>query len=63
VRSRIEDHFVKTGGFGTLLIHAGRDYATREKRAQSMAMFMREVAPKVAHLDPDAAMVTADAAE
>jgi len=63
VQSLIEDHFEKTGGFGTLLIHAGRDYATREKRAQSMAMFMREVAPKIAHLDPDATMVTADAAE
>ena len=50
-------------GFGTLLMHAGRDYATREKRAQSMGMFMREVAPKIAHLDPDAHMLRADAAE
>ena len=63
VQSLIEDHFEKTGGFGTLLMHAGRDYATREKRAQSMGMFMREVAPKIAHLDPDAHMLRADAAE
>ena len=42
-----------SGGFGTLLFHAGRDYATREQRATSMRLFMREVAPKLAHLDPD----------
>jgi alkanesulfonate monooxygenase SsuD/methylene tetrahydromethanopterin reductase-like flavin-dependent oxidoreductase (luciferase family) len=63
VQALIEDHFEKTGGFGTLLIHAGRDYATREKRAQSMDMFMKEVAPKIAHLDPDGNRVSAQAAE
>ena len=37
------------------MIHAGRDYATREKRARSMQLFMDEVAPRVRHLDPDQA--------
>jgi limonene 1,2-monooxygenase len=53
VQKRIEDHFVNTGGFGTLLFHAGRDYATPEKLAASMARFMEDVAPKVRPLDPD----------
>ena len=48
----IEEHWDKSGGFGTLLIHAGRDYATSEKREESLARFMAEVAPKVAHLAP-----------
>jgi alkanesulfonate monooxygenase SsuD/methylene tetrahydromethanopterin reductase-like flavin-dependent oxidoreductase (luciferase family) len=53
VQRRIEEHFDKTGGFGVLLFHAGRDYATPEKLAASMARFMQDVAPKVRHLDPD----------
>jgi alkanesulfonate monooxygenase SsuD/methylene tetrahydromethanopterin reductase-like flavin-dependent oxidoreductase (luciferase family) len=53
VQQRIEEFYEASGGFGTLLIHAGRDYATREKRAASMQMFMEEVAPKLAHRDPD----------
>ena len=54
VRKKIENHFEVTGGFGTLLFHAGRDYATPEKLARSMKLFMDEVAPKVRHLDADA---------
>lgn len=53
VQNCIENHFEKTGGFGTLLFHAGRDYATPEKLAASMARFMEHVAPKVRPLDPD----------
>ncbi len=53
VRQRIEEFYETSGGFGTLLFHAGRDYATREKRAASMELFMREIAPRLAHLDPD----------
>ncbi|MSQ20998.1 MAG: LLM class flavin-dependent oxidoreductase [Betaproteobacteria bacterium] len=53
VRKRIEEHFDVTGGFGVLLFHAGRDYATPEKLAASMALFMQEVALKVRPLDPD----------
>jgi alkanesulfonate monooxygenase SsuD/methylene tetrahydromethanopterin reductase-like flavin-dependent oxidoreductase (luciferase family) len=55
VAKRIVEFYDVTGGFGTLMIHAGRDYATREKRARAMKLFMDEVAPRVRHLDPDQA--------
>jgi alkanesulfonate monooxygenase SsuD/methylene tetrahydromethanopterin reductase-like flavin-dependent oxidoreductase (luciferase family) len=55
VHRRILEFYAETGGFGTLLIHAGRDYATREKRARSMRLFIEEVAPRIRHLDPDQA--------
>ena len=55
VARRIVEFYDATGGFGTLMIHAGRDYATREKRERSMKLFMEEVAPRVRHLDPDQA--------
>ncbi len=55
VARRIIEFHDLTGGFGTLLIHAGRDYATTEKRQRSMKLFMDEVAPRVRHLDPDQA--------
>ena len=61
VQKRIEDHFEATGGFGTLLFHAGRDYATPELLAASMARFMDEVAPKVRPLDPDVHLTQAAA--
>ncbi len=54
VRQRIEDHYVASGGFGVLNFHAGRDYATPEKLARSMRLFMDEVAPHIRHFDPDA---------
>ncbi|HUZ71726.1 MAG TPA: LLM class flavin-dependent oxidoreductase [Stellaceae bacterium] len=53
VTRRILDFYAETGGFGVLMIHAGRDYATAEKRARSMRLFMDEVAPRLRHLDPD----------
>jgi alkanesulfonate monooxygenase SsuD/methylene tetrahydromethanopterin reductase-like flavin-dependent oxidoreductase (luciferase family) len=53
VTRRIRDFYDETGGFGMLMIHAGRDYATPEKRARSMRLFMEEVAPRLRHLDPD----------
>jgi len=55
VTRRVREFYDQVGGFGTLMFHAGRDYATREKRARSMTLFMQEVAPKLRHLDPDAA--------
>ncbi|HXQ51806.1 MAG TPA: LLM class flavin-dependent oxidoreductase [Stellaceae bacterium] len=55
VHRRILDFYRETGGFGVLMFHAGRDYATREKRARSMRLFMEEVAPRLRHLDPDQA--------
>ena len=55
VYRRVLDFYRETGGFGVLMFHAGRDYATREKRARSMKLFMEEVAPRLRHLDPDQA--------
>jgi alkanesulfonate monooxygenase SsuD/methylene tetrahydromethanopterin reductase-like flavin-dependent oxidoreductase (luciferase family) len=55
VHRRIVEFYRETGGFGVLLFHAGRDYATREKRARSMRLFMEEVAPRLRGLDPDQA--------
>ena len=61
VRARIEHHYEASGGFGVLNFHAGRDYATPEKLARSMKLFMDEVAPRVRHLDPDAGAARAAA--
>ena len=61
VRKRIEHHYEASGGFGVLNFHAGRDYATPEKLARSMKLFMDEVAPKIRHLDPDASRAKAAA--
>ena len=47
--------YEQVGGFGTILIHAGRPYATPAKLARSMELFMREVAPKLRPIDPDLA--------
>lgn len=55
VYRRILDFYEQSGGFGVLMFHAGRDYATPEKLARSMKLFMEEVAPRLRHLDPDAA--------
>ena len=54
VTRMIETYYEQTGGFGTMLFHAGRDYPTREQWARSAELFMQEVAPRVRHLDPDA---------
>ena len=43
----------EVGGFGTLLLIVGKDWATREQRTRSMERFMAEVAPRLAGLDPD----------
>jgi alkanesulfonate monooxygenase SsuD/methylene tetrahydromethanopterin reductase-like flavin-dependent oxidoreductase (luciferase family) len=47
----IKELYEHVGGFGLLMFHAGRDYATREKRERSMRLFMREVAPRLRELD------------
>ena len=54
VYRRIVEFYEQSGGFGTLMVHAGRDYATPEKLARSMKLFMDEVAPRLRPLDPDA---------
>lgn len=52
IAGQISDFYDATGGFGTFLIVAGKNWATREKRARSMTRFMEEVAPQVRHLEP-----------
>lgn len=42
-----------TGGFGVLLLLAGKNFGTRRGRTRSMRLFMEHVAPHLANLDPD----------
>ena len=53
VHRRLLDLYGEIGGFGQVNFHAGRDYATPEKVARSMRLFMAEVAPRLRELDPD----------
>ena len=53
VTKQVKGFYDRVGGFGTMMFHAGRPYATAEKRARSMELFMREVAPRLRHLDAD----------
>ncbi len=53
VYRRVMELYAQIGGFGLLLFHGGRDYATAEKMAQSMRLFMERVAPRLRQLDPD----------
>jgi limonene 1,2-monooxygenase len=52
VADQLREFYDAAGGFGTLLIVAGKDWATREKRARSMRLFMEHVAPKLRRLEP-----------
>ena len=52
VARQLREFYDAAGGFGTLLIVAGKDWATREKRARSMRLFMEHVAPKLRDLTP-----------
>jgi alkanesulfonate monooxygenase SsuD/methylene tetrahydromethanopterin reductase-like flavin-dependent oxidoreductase (luciferase family) len=49
----IERFYRDVGGFGTLLLVVGKDWATREQRTRSMERFMAEVAPRLAGLEAD----------
>ena len=44
--------YIETGGFGVLLLMAGKDWGSNEQRARSMRRFMTEVAPRLAKLSP-----------
>jgi alkanesulfonate monooxygenase SsuD/methylene tetrahydromethanopterin reductase-like flavin-dependent oxidoreductase (luciferase family) len=48
----IRNFFDEVGGFGTLLIVAGRNWGTWEQRKRSWTLFMEEVAPRLAVLEP-----------
>jgi limonene 1,2-monooxygenase len=52
VTEQLTAFYNATGGFGTLLIVAGKAWATRAKREHSMQRFMSEVAPKLRKLSP-----------
>ena len=52
VALQLREFYEASGGFGTLLMVTGKDWATREKRARSMKLFMEHVAPKLRDLEP-----------
>ena len=47
VLDQIKRYYVECGGFGGLLIVAGKEWSTREKRDRSMELFMQHVAPQL----------------
>lgn len=49
----IKQYYDESGGFGTLVFIMGKRYGSRAQRARSMQLFMQEVAPRLAGLDPD----------
>jgi alkanesulfonate monooxygenase SsuD/methylene tetrahydromethanopterin reductase-like flavin-dependent oxidoreductase (luciferase family) len=51
VTAQLKEFHAACGGFGTLLITAGKDWATHEKRARSMRLFMEQVAPRMRALE------------
>jgi limonene 1,2-monooxygenase len=52
VARELREFYEASGGFGTLLIVTGKNWATREKVFRSMRLFMDEVAPKLRGLIP-----------
>jgi alkanesulfonate monooxygenase SsuD/methylene tetrahydromethanopterin reductase-like flavin-dependent oxidoreductase (luciferase family) len=59
VAEKLRRFYDESGGFGTMLIVAGKDWATREKRHRSMRLFMEQVAPTLAGLSCDRKPVAA----
>jgi len=58
ITRQLKDFYVASGGFGTLLIVAGKAWANTEKRHASMRAFMSDVAP---HLREFEAAIAAEA--
>jgi limonene 1,2-monooxygenase len=52
VAKKLREFYEATGGFGTLLIVAGKKWATRDKVFRSMRLFMEHVAPQLRDLVP-----------
>ena len=52
VARRLAEFYEDSGGFGTLLLVSGKEWATREKRHRSLRLFMEHVAPKLRGLKP-----------
>lgn len=57
----IRDLYDEVGGFGVLLIVAGKDIATRRQRMRSWRLFREQVVPRLDHLEPDAPARAAEA--
>jgi limonene 1,2-monooxygenase len=53
VTDRLLQFYEESGGFGKLLLIAGKDWGSREHRARSYRRFMEKVAPRLAGLSPD----------
>ena len=53
VARQLREFYEASGGFGTLLLVTGKDWATREKRSRSLRLFMEHVAPKLRDLTPE----------
>jgi alkanesulfonate monooxygenase SsuD/methylene tetrahydromethanopterin reductase-like flavin-dependent oxidoreductase (luciferase family) len=52
VTKQLREFYEAAGGFGTLLIVTGKKWATPEKVARSMRLFMEHVAPRLRELVP-----------
>ena len=53
VYNQIKELYDEIDGFGVLLLLGGKDWGNREQRQRSMRLFMSDVAPRLAHLNPD----------
>jgi alkanesulfonate monooxygenase SsuD/methylene tetrahydromethanopterin reductase-like flavin-dependent oxidoreductase (luciferase family) len=53
VAGKLRRYYDEAGGFGTLLVIAGKGWADRDKRLRSIRRFAAEVAPRLAHLVAD----------
>jgi alkanesulfonate monooxygenase SsuD/methylene tetrahydromethanopterin reductase-like flavin-dependent oxidoreductase (luciferase family) len=53
VTDRLLQFYEESGGFGKLLLIAGKDWGSREHRARSYRRFMEKVAPRLAELPLD----------
>ena len=54
VAAELKDFYDASGGFGTLFIVTGKDWADRERRERSMRRFMDHVVPQLRDLNPSA---------
>jgi alkanesulfonate monooxygenase SsuD/methylene tetrahydromethanopterin reductase-like flavin-dependent oxidoreductase (luciferase family) len=53
VADRLRDFYVESGGFGMMLVIAGKNWGTWDQREKSMHLLMEQVAPKLADLRPE----------
>jgi len=55
VYRQLKDVYDRAGGFGTLLLVMGKDWGSPQSRVRSLKLFMREVAPRLKHLNANRA--------